>query len=642
VIHFDANGNAAFAASAIVAEGFEKNASTAAQDGLVFVEGDDALEGHGWARVDTQQNVVTFPLPLRRADGSYRATFFARSNRVVADVQVEYPDDGGSPSFSARFFPTGRVTSDGWYEVATSSFSVEGARRPKLDVTMFASGADVDALEVVPEGNFHRPNTCAVDNDARCEVGEMCAAGWCRDGATNVPPLPAAEYKDGVVTYLEDRFRLFFGGRYTRQTTLPRAIAALEGMRSATDPWTFWNGFATGLHRLRDWHTTMNGSVGVNGRGAFPICVVEGDGDLSHDTAPKHPSLPDVIVSHVGPTQSSGLKPGDRIVAINGMHPIEFADSLDDVDWGFWHADDPDVHAEAMERLRMLIRRWANTITWIKCDPVAGTCAPPETVSVSDLPTTEPEIYPECDHRPKYHLASGNPDPITHRNGAVLHGRLEGSPPGEDFYGMIWESVYTDGSSNAYEASIEEFRAKAKGVILDHRTGNGGTEPAAEYLTTLFRTPMKLGASTGYHQTVGLFDTPSTEVAEGLASFDLHKLGGDAYDVGAPNARTDLKTALLLARDGSASDWFPFGMVGLTNVRVFGRRTAGAFSSYLQFDYFGQINWRLASGDLVRTDGTTHLGEGVLPAEEIVPKQSDLLAGKDTVYERALTWLRTP
>ena len=122
----------------------------------------------------------------------------------------------------------------------------------------------------------------------------------------------------------------------------------------------------------------------------------------------------------------------------------------------------------------------------------------------------------------------------------------------------------------------------------------------------------------------------------------MHSSGGDAYDVGSPNARTDLKTALLLARDGSASDWFPFGMLGLTNVRVFGRRTAGAFSSYLQFDYFGQINWRLASGDLVRTDGTTHLGEGVLPTDEVLPRQSDLLVGKDTAYDRALTWLRTP
>jgi hypothetical protein len=44
----------------------------------------------------------------------------------------------------------------------------------------------------------------------------------------------------------------------------------------------------------------------------------------------------------------------------------------------------------------------------------------------------------------------------------------------------------------------------------------------------------------------------------------------------------------------------------------------------------------------VRTDGTTHLGEGVLPTEDILPKQSDLLVGKDTVYDRALTWLRTP
>jgi C-terminal processing protease CtpA/Prc len=102
-----------------------------------------------------------------------------------------------------------------------------------------------------------------------------------------------------------------------------------------------------------------------------------------------------------------------------------------------------------------------------------------------------------------------------------------------------------------------------------------------------------------------------------------------------------MPTALLLSRDGSASDWFPLGMKGLPNVRVFGRRTSGAFSSYYQLDYYGGFNWRMASGDLVRPDGTTHLGEGVLPDEDIVAKQSDLLAGKDTVFLRALQWIRT-
>ncbi len=646
---FDPDGVASFAPNAVVAEGFE---GATLPTGMTRVEGPDAIEGKSYASVVVTQAPASIVLKLPAEERSYHARMYARGNRVVADVSVDYPDDGGSPSFSARFFPTGRVTSDGWYEVATAPFSIDGTRTPSVSFTVFASGtradgkaqgADIDALEITSEGTFHRPSTCSLPRDPACGVGEFCAAGWCRNGTLNVPPLPDAKWKDDVVSYFEQRLQIFFGGRFSRAENLPRAIAAMEQMRVAEDAWSFWNGFVTGMHRLRDWHTTLDGPVGVAGRGAFPICVVEGDADLTHGVVAKDPNYPDVIVSHVGPDQNSGLKPGDRIVAVNGMHPIAFAESLDDLDWGFWHADDPAVHAEAMERLRNLIRRWGKTITWIKCDPVSLACAPPETLDVNSLPTTEPQMYPSCDHRPGYHLESGNPDATTHFVNGVYHGRLKGSPAGEDLYGMIWNSVYLDGSgTNAYQPAIEEFRANAKGVILDHRLGDGGTEPAAEYLTTLFRKKAKLGAATGYLQTLGLFDTLDNQTA--LKIFDARAASQDAYDVGADDARTDLKTALLIARDGSASDWFPYGMQNLPNVRIFGRRTAGAFSSYIQFDYFGQIDWRMASGDLVRDDdpyvGQTHLGSGVLPTEEILPKQSDLLQGRDTVYERALAWLR--
>jgi C-terminal processing protease CtpA/Prc len=98
----------------------------------------------------------------------------------------------------------------------------------------------------------------------------------------------------------------------------------------------------------------------------------------------------------------------------------------------------------------------------------------------------------------------------------------------------------------------------------------------------------------------------------------------------------------MIARDGSASDWFPRGMTqGSPNIRLFGRHTAGAFSSYFLFDYYSNFSWRFASGDLLNPDGSTNLGTGVQPDEEIVPLQSDLLAGVDTVYARALDWVRT-
>ena len=53
------------------------------------------------------------------------------------------------------------------------------------------------------------------------------------------------------------------------------------------------------------------------------------------------------------------------------------------------------------------------------------------------------------------------------------------------------------------------------------------------------------------------------------------------------------------------------------------------------------MSFRLASGDFIGSDGNTRIGYGVVPDEDLLPRQSDLLKGRDTVYERALTWVRT-
>ena len=638
---FDEHGQFQFDPTAVAREGW--GPSTPAQMGVKLISGADAIEGGSYINVALQQNQqqVTFALPSPSGKTRWVVRLFARRGRIIGDVDVDYPD-AGAPSFSARLNPTGVVTSDGWYELTTNPFSVDGTRKPKVSLSVSASNADLDALEVVPSGAFKALAQCSLPRDAACGAGEFCATGWCRDGGTFLPPLPPLAQRDAVVELLAGRMRLFFGGRYSRAYYLPVALATLEGAKRASTPWEFWNAWATAVHQLHDWHTQTYGPVGVGGRGAFPICFVEGDADLSHGAAPKDPRFWDVLVSHVGPTANSGLKPGDRVVAVNGKHPIEFVEDLEDLDWGTWRADDPDTHAEAVERLASAVRRWAKTLTIVRCDPQTSTCSAPETIDVSQLPADGNITYPYCDHRPKYHLAQNGPNATTHNSWAgPFHGLLAESQPNEALYGMIWDDVYlTNPNQNPYSASIEEFRANAKGVILDHRLGNGGTENAAEYLTTLFRAPATLSVWPGFNQSVGLWDDLDVPTAQGI--FTELSGGGNAFTVGSGNARTTgMPTALLLARDGSASDWFPFGMRGVDNVRIFGRRTAGAFSSFFQFDYYGGMSWRMGSGDIIQADGSTHLGAGVLPHEEIVPKQSDLLLGRDTVFLRALEWIRT-
>jgi hypothetical protein len=637
-LDFTPEGTLVFAQGAAFTEGFETMGS---QPGFAVRESPDALEGKNIGFVNSQSfdQVLTLPLTLPSKDAAYQARMFVRKNRVIASIEF---DGGTLAEVNALFYPTGRVTSDGWYEIATAPFTVQVTKGAKATVSIFASGAEIDGFEVVEVGPPRELRACSGSNDPVCGSGEFCAARTCHDGALGLPPLPIAEVRASVADYLKARLSLFFGGRYTREITLPAALATIDGIKTAQNAWEFWNGFATAVRQLRDWHTRMDAAVTVAGRGALPVCFVEGDADLSHATAPSVSGYPDVLVSHVGPDQNFNLKPGDRLVAVNGVHPILFMESLEDVNWDTWRANDPQTHAEKLENIRKAIRRWATEFTIVRCDPVSKTCSAPETFPVSALSDTEPNIYPTCDHRPGYHLAEGNPDPVTHEGGGMYYGPLAATDTSEALYGMIWDDVYLDGSSsNPYQAPIETFRTKAKGLILDHRTGNGGTELAAEYLTELFRTPADLGASTGFNVTIGLLGG-TTSQKDSLAILNERQNSDDQFLVGSDTARLNLRTALLLARDGSASDWFPLGMRGASpNVRLFGRRTAGAFSSYLSFDYYGQMSFRLASGDFIANDGNTHLGYGVQPDEDILPKQSDLLVGRDTVYERALAWVRT-
>jgi C-terminal processing protease CtpA/Prc len=76
-------------------------------------------------------------------------------------------------------------------------------------------------------------------------------------------------------------------------------------------------------------------------------------------------------------------------------------------------------------------------------------------------------------------------------------------------------------------------------------------------------------------------------------------------------------------------------------VRIFGPHpTAGAFSTFIEFSGWGGLYYQFASGDTIGKDGRAILGHGVAPDEVVLPKQSDLVVGKDTLFEAALAWVR--
>jgi len=150
------------------------------------------------------------------------------------------------------------------------------------------------------------------------------------------------------------------------------------------------------------------------------------------------------------------------------------------------------------------------------------------------------------------------------------------------------------------------------------------------------RTPTKLLVDVwrNFHDEEG----PASEM-EGKSIFD--KNSSAAWWVGSNSAKTDIPVALLITRDGSASDYFPFAMKGAPHVRIFGPHpTAGAFSSFMSLDYWAGIMHRLSMQDTIAFTGLPLAGHGAAPDEIVLPRQTDLLQGKDTLAERALAWLR--
>jgi C-terminal processing protease CtpA/Prc len=139
---------------------------------------------------------------------------------------------------------------------------------------------------------------------------------------------------------------------------------------------------------------------------------------------------------------------------------------------------------------------------------------------------------------------------------------------------------------------------------------------------------------------IGLFDEPFTQ-SDGLELWGQWKNDeARTWIAGSSMPTEDIRIAVLLARDVSGSDFFPYGVKGAKNTRLFGRRTMGAFSTFMIFEMPSYYFWSLASGDFIDPMGQPQIGHGVEPDDNILPTQSDLLAGRDTVYEQALAWVR--
>jgi len=618
-------------------------------DSYAIVDGADALSGGSYAQVET--DIIhgcseRFLVDLPKEKASYRATLWMRHGSIDAQMTVTFPADSGREIVVAKMGPTGRVTSDGWVELASNAFPVDGEAAEAIYLRVYDyddEGSEIDALEIRPADEPYVPETaCSGIGDPVCGDEGVCMYNQCRLGRLYVPPLPEDPIRDQMVDMMQSRLRVFFGGRKTRQLNLPQALDQLQSIRTAETAWQFWNGWGKAWRLLHDWHTRASASIdGVRGDKRLNVCFIQGDADASQKVWTKHPVFKDILVSHAGSDGAQGIAQGDRLVAVDGLHPAVWALTLRDVDWGWWQASDDDVYAELAERMRGLILRYASTFTVIHCDKSTGACQDvAETYVVADLPTdTGGQV--RCDNRPYYHMADSPGE--SHNVGyKFFSGPILEATPQQAVYGLVWDTLYGGGDPNSYvnsniSSAYDTFRQNARGVILDHRAGNGGTLDAAELVTTLVRPPSQALVFTSPTE-LGSWDGPENPL-QGMSVFNEFK-NVAAMNVGASDYDPDMPVALIIHRDGSASDFMPYGMKGAPKTQIFGPGpTAGAFSTFYELEYWAGISFRMASGDSIGSDGATLIGHGVEPDVMVQQKQSDLLAGKDTIHEAALAWV---
>ncbi len=617
-------------------------------------KGELPLEGAEYTTLTTTEDCSErFLVRLPKGKASYRASVWMRHGAVDATFVVIYPASSGLDSTSAILTPTGRTTSDGWVELASNDFTVYGdlASETYLKASAFRgqAGTDLDALEVVASGKTVDQSDCAGLGDPVCGPSQLCFDNRCIDPGLAVPVLPSDALRNDVVDMVESGLRVFYGGARSRAIYLPLALAEMEQMRTAQTPWEFWGHWFAGIHALHDWHTdtniTLSGFVTPHHR--LNACFFEGDADLSHDAWPKDPSYPDILVSHAGAGGAAGLKAGDRLLAVDGLHPIAWSASLGGVNPAFHVATDPTIYSDYAEELggfSATIIQFATELTVLRCDAQGNCAGTPETIQVASLDADGGSPSVQCDNRPFYHYdPANNPDPTTHSiRGRFFRGAIAGTSSQEAIFGMLWDTLNGQSDPNSpvnksILGAIADFQTSARGVILDHRAGNGGTLDAATNMTRLVRPPTVI-ASFLAPAIFGSYPGPQDQAA-GLALFDATKALAP-YDVGDPGY-SSIPVALITHRDGSASDYMPFGFKGAPHVRIFGPHpTSGAFSTYDELFAWSGFNFQVGTGDTIAFDGRALIGHGVEPDQVVMQKQSDLIAGKDSIFEAALAWVR--
>ncbi|MDF1564140.1 MAG: hypothetical protein P1V51_13910 [Deltaproteobacteria bacterium] len=586
--------------------------------------------------------------------------------------------DGLVPLASLSFQPTGKLTDDGWREMSTGPVDWElgGAIAPAMIMLSDTHASGMwgnpsisfdpslrvlfDAFDIVDVGPAVTANdACTLGTEASvCAAGSVCRMGRCVEAAPMVGPMildPGAR-RDYTERRLMEYSR--FDGSREAMNQLPAITLAWATLATAATPEKYWPEMEGLVEQLRDGHA----SAPTWGYGAMlydaGACMTLGEADLL-STPVQAPVIIDRAFQHpIG----SQVRVGDVLTSVDGMPFAEWRDLAEPI---LSFGGDPAAHdAVVTGQILSAAMMVGSTLEFSRCPALdaAGTaCADPiETVTVDLAPATA-ELwtggvpawmggYTQCDFRfqrmPTVTDPAGFTTAASIEDAGVRHLLFNGFPSEYQRGGTEW--------AQALESALGDAPPR---VVVDQRQGYGGTADAMNYATSFFL---------GGNEFDRLELYPNTDLTlDGTLQGDLRSCLPTAQsflpcgyhdswrltDFPNPSASavSTSRVALLLTSDVSGNDFFT-KMVDFRSAptRIFGPApTWGAFGPIVELPgHLGELSagsfqiqdtvfFTDASSDPVAF--TT--GSGVAPDEVVLQKQSDAIAGVDTLLQAAIDWV---
>ena len=189
--------------------------------------------------------------------------------------------------------------------------------------------------------------------------------------------------------------------------------------------------------------------------------------------------------------------------------------------------------------------------------------------------------------------------------------------------GVIAFNVWMPAVDALFQQAIERFRS-ADAIVIDLRGNPGGLAAMIMGISGHFLTE---------RQPLGTMRTREAELKFAANPRIVNAAGDRVTPFAGPVA------VLVDGMTGSASECFAGGLQSLRRVRVFGQTSMGqALPAFFDRLPNGDVLIH-ATGDFVTADGTRLEGRGVVP-DEIVPiDRKALLAGRDATLAAALDWV---